>query len=513
MIVAISRAKRFSPNSEDKDARILRSLCRLLENSGLCISIVDEDGFRLQGDADAYISMARSEAALRELSKAGDTPVFNSPGAVMRCQDRRKLLETVCGNGGPAVPPPAGGSGFWVKKNLGYTGREDDVVYAADCAQRDAAVAAMRARGIDDVYVGAHIEGDLVKFYGVAGTPFFRYYYPDDDGDMKFSNKGLNGTPRHYAFDKKRLMREADTAAYRLGLDFYGGDCIVRSDGSLVFIDFNDWPSYSRCCDEAAEYMAVTVIKALVNKGKKPAARRLADKEFEGIIFDYGGTLDSGGMHWGKRIWHAYQQTGVPVDEPLFRDAYVHAERTLAKTPIIKPGFNFTDTLRAKLEIELDYIRQHTGGFKPEEWLDGILSLLVEITEYETAKSRLVLETLSRQYGGKMVLVSNFYGNVNAVLDQFCLKDFFSDVIESAVVGVRKPDPEIYRMGIRALGVNDPSRVLVVGDSYDKDILPARSTGCHTIWFMGEGWTPQIPDGKAAGWAISRIEELLMTDD
>ena len=64
MIVAIKRAKRFSPNSEDKDARILEYLCDLLRQSGFDIRIMDEDDFRLQTDADAYISMARSEKAL-----------------------------------------------------------------------------------------------------------------------------------------------------------------------------------------------------------------------------------------------------------------------------------------------------------------------------------------------------------------------------------------------------------------------------------------------------------------
>ena len=46
----------------------------------------------------------------------------------------------------------------------------------------------------------------------------------------------------------------------------------------------------------------------------------------KGYIFDYGGTLDTGGNHWGKVIWHAYERVGVPVDEALFREAYVHGE-------------------------------------------------------------------------------------------------------------------------------------------------------------------------------------------
>ena len=40
-----------------------------------------------------------------------------------------------------------------------------------------------------------------------------------------------------------------------------------------------------------------------------------------GYIFDYGGTLDTHGCHWGKVIWHAYQRCGVPVTEAQFREA------------------------------------------------------------------------------------------------------------------------------------------------------------------------------------------------
>ena len=65
----------------------------------------------------------------------------------------------------------------------------------------------------------------------------------------------------------------------------------------------------------------------------------------KGYIFDYGGTLDTGGQHWGKVIWHAYERLQVPVSEADFRDAYVHAERTLGKNPIIQPDFTFYKTL------------------------------------------------------------------------------------------------------------------------------------------------------------------------
>ena len=57
----------------------------------------------------------------------------------------------------------------------------------------------------------------------------------------------------------------------------------------------------------------------------------------KGYIFDYGGTLDTCGNHWGKVLWHAYERQQVPVSEEQFREAYVYAERTLGRNPIVLP--------------------------------------------------------------------------------------------------------------------------------------------------------------------------------
>ena len=41
----------------------------------------------------------------------------------------------------------------------------------------------------------------------------------------------------------------------------------------------------------------------------------------KGYLFDYGATLDTAGCHWGKMLWHAYEEIGVPVVEQDFSDA------------------------------------------------------------------------------------------------------------------------------------------------------------------------------------------------
>ena len=189
----------------------------------------------------------------------------------------------------------------------------------------------------------------------------------------------------------------------------------------------------------------------------------------------------------------------MPVSEAQFREAYVHGERTLGKNPIIQPDFTFRQTLEKKLQLQLEFLHQ-------EDYLSPLLDDLYSRTQAETRKSREVLLRLKEQY--PMVLVSNFYGNIQTVLGEFGLDGVFSQIIESAVVGVRKPDPRIFSLGVEALGLK-PDEVVVVGDSIDKDIVPARQAGCHTVWFRGEGWTDDPVDESIPDRIITDLRELL----
>jgi FMN phosphatase YigB (HAD superfamily) len=107
-----------------------------------------------------------------------------------------------------------------------------------------------------------------------------------------------------------------------------------------------------------------------------------------------------------------------------------------------------------------------------------------------------------------MVLVSNFYGNINTVLREFGLAKYFKDVIESAAVGIRKPDARIFTLGVKSLGLK-PEETIVVGDSFYKDIEPAGKLGCHTVWFKGKGWTNKTYDETVPDHIITDLAQLL----
>ena len=216
-------------------------------------------------------------------------------------------------------------------------------------------------------------------------------------------------------------------------------------------------------------------------------------------IFDYGGTLDTGGDHWARVLWRCWQQVGVPVDEAAFREAYVYGERHMAQPGMVQPRDGFLQTLGAKLALQLDKVQQ-------PQYASQLTDMVYEQTVHHVAHSREVLARLKERC--PLALVSNYYGNLSAVLCEFQLDGLFSTVVESAVVGVRKPDPRIFQLAVDRLGLSSAT-VTVVGDSIESDIMPARQVGCHTVWLRGKQWTDAPVDETLPDRIINDLEELI----
>ena len=76
----------------------------------------------------------------------------------------------------------------------------------------------------------------------------------------KFGHEAHNGPAHHYAFSANHLQKTAERLAFRVGITVYGGDAIVRPDGTFCLIDFNDWPSFAPCRNESAPHIAKAVL-------------------------------------------------------------------------------------------------------------------------------------------------------------------------------------------------------------------------------------------------------------
>ena len=261
----IQRALCYSPNSEEKDLAVLQEVGSLLEDA----TIISEDDFvnrfstfnqsvssESVNSANVYcqiISMARSTKALEcleQLEQSG-IQVLNPSAGVWACQ--RSNVDKVMRENHLPFPPDEGNDGYWVKRADTTAQSKEDVCFCQDWTEVENVKSAFMQRGIINIVVQAHVKGDVVKFYGVEDTGFFRYYYSGDDTETKFGDEERNGKPQYYPFSSSNLQADAEKLACLLQTPIYGGDAIVREDGSYVIIDFNDFPSFSRCREEAAK--------------------------------------------------------------------------------------------------------------------------------------------------------------------------------------------------------------------------------------------------------------------
>lgn len=250
---------------------------------------------------------------------------------------------------------------------------------------------------------------------------------------------------------------------------------------------------------------------------KKINNKAISSKKIQGIIFDYGGTIDTNALHWSEVLWEGYEQAGISVSKEEFRTSYVTAERALAKHPYIRPEHNFLDLLTIKCDLETKDLTERNiwkvSDMERKEKSDAVANYCYQYVLKVLEESRPVIAQLAETY--PLVLVSNFYGNIETILKDFHLT-YFQRVIESAVVGVRKPDPKIFQLGVDALReVTGKSadelpanNILVVGDSYSKDIVPASKIGCQTVWMKGVGWGEEEVDESVPTHIIHQLKEL-----
>lgn len=210
--------------------------------------------------------------------------------------------------------------------------------------------------------------------------------------------------------------------------------------------------------------------------------------EIDAILFDFGGTLDTNGVHWSEKFWEVYQSFQIPINYKIYREAYINSEPNVQK--LIDSSDNLFTTLKTQVQLQLEYL-SNQGVFLPA----CIDSLSIEIGErcYNDVISKIsdikpTLNTL--QLVVSLGLVSNFYGNVKSVCKDLGIDSYFKVIVDSAELKISKPDLQIFKTAIDLLNVS-ADRTVVIGDSYDRDIIPAKKLGCKTIWLEGKSWKRQ----------------------
>ena len=226
-----------------------------------------------------------------------------------------------------------------------------------------------------------------------------------------------------------------------------------------------------------------------------------------------GGTLDGDGVHWLDRFDQSYAAAGVAIVREALRGAFDEAERRASVDEAIA-----TDGLDAMVDRHVAWQFEHLTASGAQAVLsawsapDDRRRLREEIVARfvapirETAALNVSALNELRGQGYVMGVVSNACGNVDRLCRDLGYTEFFATIVDSRRVGLQKPDPAIYRYAVAQLGL-PPARIMMIGDSFDRDVRPAASIGMKTAWLQGADTRP-CPDASLVDVTLRALRDL-----
>lgn len=119
-----------------------------------------------------------------------------------------------------------------------------------------------------------------------------------------------------------------------------------------------------------------------------------------------------------------------------------------------------------------------------------------------------------RAAGWRCIVVTNGRADTQeAKLRTTGLAPLVDGSVVSDAIGLRKPDPEIFRRALDLLAAPDPARVVMVGDDPRADIEPAAALGLRTAWVShGREWPLAQPPSLTAETTAQVLDLLLSSN-
>jgi putative hydrolase of the HAD superfamily len=217
------------------------------------------------------------------------------------------------------------------------------------------------------------------------------------------------------------------------------------------------------------------------------------------IFFDMGGTLDGDGLHWLERFCALYRTFGVELPRESIRRAFDEAERKSAVDENIA-----SSNLAQMIELHVKWQLEHLGLKNPKLEQHLVDGFIAPVREAATENARL-LATLNER-GFDMGVVSNGCGNVERLCDDLGFAPYLSVIVDSRRVGLFKPDPAIFRYAAEKIG-GDSGSMMMVGDSFERDVWPAKKAGMKTAWLQGAA-PRECPDPSMVDLHLHRLADL-----
>ncbi|MBI4020674.1 MAG: HAD family hydrolase [Candidatus Aenigmarchaeota archaeon] len=173
-----------------------------------------------------------------------------------------------------------------------------------------------------------------------------------------------------------------------------------------------------------------------------------------------------------RLIGACYARMGLPYDYRTFMPVFSDVLNTREWHP---PGAGYAELAR-RLQI-------------PPRFRPDFIRVLREVNaRFDPVVYRDVPRALAalRERHLKVGVLTNVQQHDRTILEETGLARFVDAATFSFQVGIRKPDPRIFRMILERLGCS-PQEAVMVGDSQDSDIVPARRLGWRALFLQRDG--------------------------
>jgi putative hydrolase of the HAD superfamily len=211
------------------------------------------------------------------------------------------------------------------------------------------------------------------------------------------------------------------------------------------------------------------------------------------VIFDLWETLADWPREQSEAHYAALAE-GFGVEPERFREAWL-ADRPIRETGPLVESIRSVSNALALADVDID----------------AVVALRQAYTR-ETLRPRPgVVETLKelRRRGYRTGLITACSEDVPTVWPETELDGLFDAAIFSCSVGLNKPEPEIYALACRELGV-EPAEAIFVGDGANDELAGAERAGLRAVLILRPGEDEPLWD-EARGWEprIRSIPEIL----
>jgi len=214
------------------------------------------------------------------------------------------------------------------------------------------------------------------------------------------------------------------------------------------------------------------------------------------ILFDFGGCLDSDGIHSRVLFYEQFKKHGMltgPEDLYNFQHAYSYSDRK-----VIDEGLIQRENLSSMNRMMCSLIARKLKA--DETKAERVAMAITETQAFYLSRNKKILEKLEPDFN--LGIISNFSGNLEMVLEEFELHSHFKFVIDSFHVGVEKPNPVIFKLALDKCH-DLPENICFIGDNPERDISPAKKLGMKTVLISNK------VTNTVADYNICNLEEIL----